>query len=188
MKAFLRYRHTRVPDFFQHIFASLTCIGSEGLGELFSPPFYAHWSADTPSSVREAVARVENEIETNGPYDGIFAHSEGGALALSAMLDPKKKISGLKFLLLANALPPFESSGYRRLDSSMTDGPQVHIPTVFITGQQDLFKPLVALTLSMIEPAKLSLVKWDGGHEVPNSAAKATWVEVAQEVKAILKG
>ena len=89
---------------------------------------------------------------------------------------------------MADVLPPFEASSHRRLDSTLTDEPLVNMSTVFITGQQDTFKPLMALALSLVDGSKLLMIGWDGGHPVPKSAAKSSRSKVARQVKTVVKG
>lgn len=85
-----------------------------------------------------------------------------------------------------NALPPLKAYDHE-IRQFFAHRPLIHIPTFFIAGQQDTFQPLAALTLSLIEKTKLSPIEWEGGHEVPISAAKRIWSRVAQEVQKVEK-
>ena len=127
---------------------------------------------------------ISNKIENEGPFDSIFAHSEGAGAALSTLMH---RTISIKFLVLISPFPPFEANGRRRLDSSICGGPIVHIPSLVVHGEQDPFKPIVSLARSLLDPKQSSTFSWGGGHEIPNSGETALWQEVADEIGRLMK-
>lgn len=152
-----------------------------GLGEMFSPPFYAFWDANSPSSVLAATELITGSISTNKP-DVIFAYSEGAAAALSTLLHHPHNV---KCLVLISPFPPFDASGHKRLDVSLSGTP-VHIPTLFVRAESDPFACIIALAKGLVNPRNLTVYSWNGGHEVPNSSERGMWAQIAQKVVEVL--
>ncbi|KAF6223246.1 hypothetical protein HO133_000088 [Letharia lupina] len=153
-----------------------------GVGEFFSPPFYRHWDGDSPSSVLAAAELIASSVSTNKP-DVIFAHSEGGAAALSTLLHRPLSV---QCLVLLSPFPPFDASGRRRLDVSLSGIPLVRIPTLFVRGESDPWAHFVALTEGLVDERNLTVYSWKGGHEVPNSSERGMWAQIAQKMVEIL--
>ncbi|CAD6582476.1 MAG: hypothetical protein ASARMPREDX12_000951 [Alectoria sarmentosa] len=152
------------------------------VGELFPPPFYKFWDGDSPSSVLAATDFIASSISYNKP-DVIFAHSEGGAGALSALL---RHPHNVKCLVLVNAFPPFDASGRRRLDVSISGTP-ISVPTLFVHGKSDPMGYFVNLTKGLVDERNLTTYSWNGGHEMPNSGERGMWAQIAQKAVEILK-
>lgn len=152
-----------------------------GIGDLFSPPYYRFWDGDSPSSVLAAVELVSASI-SNRKTDVIFAHSDGGATALSAVLHHPHNV---KCLVLVSPFPPFDASGRRRLDVSIA-GPLVHIPTLFVRGETDPLAHFVNMTRGLVDEKNLTLYSWNGGHESPNSSERGIWAQIAQSLVTII--
>lgn len=124
---------------------------------------------------------MASSINTNDT-DVIYAHSEGGAAVLSALLHRSHNV---KCLVLASPFPPFDASGRRRLDVS-TSGTPIKIPTLFIRGQRDPLQHFVALAEGLVDKRYLTIYSWNGGHEVPNSSEGGLWSGIAQKLMEIL--
>lgn len=148
---------------------------------MFSPPFYKFWDSSSTSSVLAAIELVASSINTTDP-DVIFAHSEGGAAALSALL---RRSHNVKCLVLAAPLPPFDASGRRRLDVSISGTP-IKIPTLFIRGERDPLAHFVAFAEGLVDESCLTIYSWHGGHEVPNSSEGGMWAGIAQTLVDVL--
>lgn len=154
-----------------------------GIGELFAPPFYNIWDADSPPSVLATMDLIASAIRTHDP-NIVVAHSDGGAAALSALLHRPHNV---KCLVLVAPFPPFDAAGRRRLDVSLAGKPLVRIPTLFVRGESDPWAYFVALTEGLIEKSHLAVFPWSGGHEVPNSSERAMWARLAQKLVGILR-
>lgn len=83
--------------------------------------------------------------------------------------------------MLVSPFPPFDASGTKRLDFSLSGSP-IGIPTFFVHGQGDPFAPIVALTKGLVNKDSLVSHSWKGGHEIPNSSEQGLWVEIAKEL------
>ena len=155
--------------------------GASGVGELFSPPYYSFWDGDSPSSVLAAIELVSSSIDAN-KTDVIFAHSDGGAAALSALLH---RAHNVKCVILISPFPPFDASGRKRLDVSMA-GPLVHIPTLLVRGESDPLAFFIGMAQGLVDEDNLTVYSWKGGHEPPNSSERGMWAQMAQDVVDIL--
>ncbi|TGO25151.1 hypothetical protein BPAE_0086g00160 [Botrytis paeoniae] len=55
--------------------------------EMFFPgPYYSYFTVPSPNAVLAAIDRLEDFIDTQGPFDGILGFSQGAALAASYIL------------------------------------------------------------------------------------------------------
>ena len=154
---------------------------ASGIDELFSPPFYSFWDGDSPSSVLAAIELVSSSIDDN-KTDVIFGVSDGGALALSALLH---RAHNVKCIILITPFPPFDASGRKRLDVSMA-GPLVNIPTLLVRGESDPLAFFVAMAEGLVDEKNLKVYSWKGGHDPPNASERGLWAQVAQDVVQIL--
>ena len=125
---------------------------------------------------------VASSIDTNKP-DVIFAHSDGGAAVLSALL---YRSCTVKCLVLISCIPPFDRSGSKRLDISLSGIPLIHTPTLFIYGEKDPLAHFVNLTKELVSEENLVMYSWDGGHSVPNSGQRGVWEQVARKTVEIV--
>lgn len=85
-----------------------------------------------------------------------------------------------------NAFPPFDASGRRRLDVSISGTP-INIPTLFVHGKSDPMAYFVNLTKGLVDERNLTTYSWNGAHEMPNSGERGMWAQIAQKVVEILK-
>lgn len=120
---------------------------------------------------------IASSININKP-DMIFAHSDGAAAVLSTLIH---RPCTVKCLILNSPFPPFDRSGTRRLDISLTGTPLVHIPTLLIRGKHDLMAHFVSYAHGLVNEKDLTVYTWDGGHGVPNSGEREVWAQIAQE-------
>ncbi|CAK3783857.1 MFS multidrug transporter [Lecanosticta acicola] len=78
-----------LPKHWEYVFvdASTTCIPAPGIQELFGEgPFYCHGQTFDVECVGENVEYIKEVIEDEGPFDGVFAFSQGAALIGSLIL------------------------------------------------------------------------------------------------------
>ena len=153
-----------------------------GLDEYFSPPFLNFFGANDPSSVLEGAHRIRATFEKYGPFDGVFAFSEGAAAFLSSLVQHKLQ---LPFMILVAPTPPFDLAGRRRLDLNQTKEPILHTPTIVIQGQRDILRPLTQMVHGLLDNDKTLILEWNGGHEVPNSGEGLLWDKVVAEIAKI---
>lgn len=150
---------------------------------MFAPPFFKFWDGDSPSSVLAATERIASSISTNEP-DVIFAHSDGAATALTTILHRSLHV---KCLFLLCPLPPFDASGRRRLDGSLSDMPTlIRIPTIFLHGEEDPLAHFVDMTKGVLDEKNLTMFSWNGGHFAPSSRERSLWAQIAQKMVEIL--
>ena len=61
-----------------------------GVEPLFPGPYYCYYSKPTPDQLQDAYDLINEAIEEDGPFDGVFGFSQGGALAASMLLQHAK--------------------------------------------------------------------------------------------------
>ncbi|KAI5461001.1 DUF341 domain-containing protein [Mariannaea sp. PMI_226] len=54
-----------------------------GISEYQPGPYYSHTSGYSPDAIAQAIYHLEDILEDQGPFDGIFGFSQGSALTLS---------------------------------------------------------------------------------------------------------
>ncbi|KAL4888141.1 DUF341 domain-containing protein [Aspergillus ambiguus] len=59
------------------------CGRGPGVSEYQAGPYYSHTNGYSPTNIAEAVGYLEEILEDEGPFDGIFGFSQGSALTLS---------------------------------------------------------------------------------------------------------
>ncbi|OQE46046.1 hypothetical protein PENCOP_c001G03254 [Penicillium coprophilum] len=58
----------------------------KGVKDYFAGPYLSYFDLCTPSQIRSAFQLLDKAIAEEGPFDGVFAFSQGSALAASYML------------------------------------------------------------------------------------------------------
>ena len=125
---------------------------------------------------------IASSIDINKPHI-IFAHSDGAAAVLSTLLH---RSCTVKCLILASPFPPFDQTGTRRLDVSLTGAPLFNIPIILVRGNQDLMAHFVTFAQELVNEKSLTVYSWEGGHGVPNSSERGMWAQIAQEAVEIV--
>lgn len=62
-----------------------------GMPEWSSGPFYTYTSGYSPDEMREALDDLDEFVESNGPFDGVFGFSQGASLAVSYILEQQAR-------------------------------------------------------------------------------------------------
>ncbi|KAL8782460.1 MAG: hypothetical protein Q9213_005354 [Squamulea squamosa] len=167
---------------FVHLEGHVESTPFSGLGELFDPPFYDTWTADTPASVRQGILRIQSALADDGPFDGAFAFSEGAAALMSALCQGNANSYGLKFVILIAPLPPFDPLGQRRLDIGQTRKHITDLFTILISGNTDPLGPLTQMTRDLLAEKRTMRIEWEGGHAVPNLGERLLWSRVVEGI------
>ncbi|KAM7204959.1 Serine hydrolase FSH [Rhypophila sp. PSN 637] len=63
----------------------------EIVATIFPPPFYCYYSKPTTTQLEAAFELVTEFIEDEGPFDGVFGFSQGGALIASMLLRQRRQ-------------------------------------------------------------------------------------------------
>ncbi|KAM5436780.1 hypothetical protein McanMca71_001894 [Microsporum canis] len=84
------------------------CERGPGVPEYISGPFYSHTQGYSPAQIAQAVDYLEDLLEDEGPFDGIFGFSQGAALTLSYFYRQQASASSLRarFACLFSAVMP----------------------------------------------------------------------------------
>ncbi|USP75030.1 hypothetical protein yc1106_02304 [Curvularia clavata] len=103
----------------------IECDAAPGIGSLFPGPYLCYYDLPTPEKVQSAFDYINEVIEEEGPFDGVFGFSQGAALASSMMLEHYKRnpLDDLfKFAVFIAASLPFnldDTTGMRHWESAV---------------------------------------------------------------------
>jgi len=75
---------------FEFVDGLVECGPATGVPSLFPGPFYCYYNKPTAENLQAAYDLVLEIIEEEGPFEGIFGFSQGGALAASLLLHHRK--------------------------------------------------------------------------------------------------
>lgn len=150
-----------------------------GLGDLFSPPFYHFYEPGNPASVLEGLSHIRSRVEEKGPFEGVFAFSEGAAAFLSTLVHGEMDF---KFMVLVSPVLPFDISGQKRLDATMTNGPIFNIPAIVIRGRNDVIGLMAIMAKELLVEETTVSLEWPGGHEVPSACERSLWSSVVERI------
>mmetsp|Transcript_1263 Transcript_1263/g.2833 ORF Transcript_1263/g.2833 Transcript_1263/m.2833 type:complete len:245 (-) Transcript_1263:482-1216(-) len=126
--------------------------------------------------------RVAKVWHSQGPFDGIFGFSRGGAVATAVAVrscaatsdGPNFQLPGLRFLVLCAAYTPLDSLSRRFLEGGYCK----KLPTLHIIGQTDQIVTAERsqdLVRHFSDPESSESAIWahPGGHFVPSQCRKA---------------
>ncbi|CAG8957352.1 hypothetical protein HYFRA_00010778 [Hymenoscyphus fraxineus] len=151
--------------------------------------YFAYFDPENLETCRKALVDISTIVETDGPYDGVIAFSQGAALANTYIVnriwqDPSGQVMDPVFkcaIYFSGGLPadPLAmKDGLLRLLDFSIDGQVIEIPTACIWGQNDLeYPPKLA---ALCYEGSREIFVHNGGHEVPASddAAVTTCVKL----------
>uniref|UniRef100_A0A915BC66 Serine hydrolase FSH domain-containing protein n=1 Tax=Parascaris univalens TaxID=6257 RepID=A0A915BC66_PARUN len=142
-------------------------------GWWFSKPehhFSSHDITDLDIGFEDSVKAVTNFAAKEGPFDGIFAFSQGAALAfLLAALRQRNKIAiEFKFLILVAAFPSLSSKHAELIRTHITGVPCLHI---YGKGDKLVGWENSAKLTDFFDQDKIEVIVHPGGHFVPTLSA-----------------
>jgi hypothetical protein len=138
----------------------------------------------------DALNNLERYIEVRGPFDGLVAFSQGGALASTLLVRQARrgpKEGDVKVAMFFSALPPvdpdlLESGVIVQLDHDHTE--VISIPTVHVWGTDEhgeLAWPPKLFRLCKEETREQ--FRHGGGHEIPGSKDHAAVTAIVQRMR-----
>ncbi|KAL9049435.1 MAG: hypothetical protein Q9162_007221 [Coniocarpon cinnabarinum] len=140
---------------------------------------YTYWDPSNAASIEAAVDYLEEFMNSDGPFDGVLAFSQGAALAATLLAKNVKASNGkylkhplFKCAIFLSAMRPVDysalASGEIRMLSRAQDGVIYTIPTSNIWGAKDSQYPGVPEQVSDLCLAEQSTTfVHSKGHEVP---------------------
>jgi hypothetical protein len=160
---------------------------------LFSPneKFFSFFDDQDPQSCLDALNNLEYYVKVEGPFDGVIAFSQGGALAstllVRQMRQPSTTIAfkvaiffsgGLAadpYLLERGIITPLDAEDAKDM---------INIPTVHVWGAADMgeseWPPKL---LRLCKEASRESYQHTGGHEIPGSKDRAAVTRVVQLIR-----
>lgn len=143
---------------------SLLIITAERLKAMYEPPYLAYYTSK--AGFDEAVDLITEHLEEDGPFDGVFAFSQGCHLAaafMSALAQNELGSQVFRFAVFIGASPrlEYDVEGDKRQR-------RLHVPILHVIGRNDEHRleslEFVAMHSADSDPVVL---EHDGGHHIP---------------------
>ncbi|KAF1951579.1 hypothetical protein CC80DRAFT_424423 [Byssothecium circinans] len=165
---------------YEFIEGSVPCPPAPGLSNLtqHDDEFFRYIDDDdVNASGLTALNDLEALIHESGPYDALFAFSEGAGLAASLLVHRARlhAASGAELPLIKCAVffsggVPMDPETGRLMDGD-TDGEVIDVPTAHIWGKNDDLYPTFGPVLSKLcKATSREIYIHDGGHRIPGAA------------------
>ncbi|KAJ5682199.1 hypothetical protein N7462_005364 [Penicillium macrosclerotiorum] len=128
----------------------------------------------TFSSIRAALERLIDILDSEGDIEGIIGYSEGAKVAASLLMEEEKRrkatgrIPRLKYAIFVCGWPPMDTvTGAHLLIDDIADDEIINIPTCHVVGAADPFIDASMALYNMCDPDTADLFDHGGGHVVP---------------------
>lgn len=150
----------------------------EGIADS-SKEYFAYFDPEDASTYVTAYHELDKFIELEGPFDGVFAFSQGAGLAITYMarmrIDQPEGFRAFKCAILFSPTgvgDPFEwlSSGEMRRLKSLPGSVKVNTPTAMVWGREDAYFDPEGMDTSfgLFDQEVAWNYVHSGVHEVPN--------------------
>ncbi|KAI1366055.1 serine hydrolase FSH [Xylaria arbuscula] len=143
---------------------------------------YAYYDLTSEASFISALDNLESYIETEGPFDGVMAFSQGAGLVAMLLVrrqylrpeDPALFRCAILFspVHVYDPVAYLERGEVQVLESMAPGIKLTPIPMVIVYGNEDDRKKECQDALAICDPDLLSVFVHDGGHEIPGLGAK----------------
>jgi pimeloyl-ACP methyl ester carboxylesterase len=164
----------------------------QGVTALAGPgaSYYAYYDPDEPETITQAVDDLAEYVQSEGPFDGVLAFSQGAALA--AMVIARDIFPApFAFAIFICGGPPYSEPAWRaeqrlRYYENGLDragAPVITIPTVHVVGALDKDLPTCMQLVYLCRVEVRQFYEHPAGHEIPTSSTEITrrMVEVMQK-------
>ncbi|KAI9690814.1 MAG: hypothetical protein M1822_008433 [Bathelium mastoideum] len=168
--------------------------------------YFKYYEPYDSTSFRKALDDLGKYLDTDGPFDGVIAFSQGCSLAAAFIIEEQRRqvqagngdpasASSFKCAVFFAGRPPYVDAGpeHRSLGgkkdaaSSGSFTMRIAIPTAHIWGANDEFEPGNALALyDLCGPQTRCVVVHEGGHEVPGPRDRDAVTESVHAIKRML--
>lgn len=149
--------------------------------------FYSYADTSSASSITQALDELESYIESEGPYDGVMAFSQGSGIAATLMArkmaeDPMGQALSPLFrcAIFFSGIPAADPEALLRHEVAILKREVIEIPTTHIWGSND--DKIYGFDLNNVcKAGARGTFIWNGGHSIPgfkNKEALTGAVEV----------
>jgi predicted esterase len=153
---------------------------TQGIASLAGPSdeYFAYYDFARPESFVQAVSDLAEYVQSEGPFDGVMAFSQGATLA-AALMARDVFPPPLGFAIFICGGPPFSErtiveEGMLRFCENETDGggrPVISVPTVHLIGAQDDVHAEGTMLVRLCREEGREFWEHPGGHEIPSAPA-----------------
>ena len=154
---------------------------------------YSYIDVDNIDSNRKALSDINDYLESDGPFDGVIAFSQGAALASTLILQKllknplcEESSPTFKCAIFLSGIVPCDPRALEHGELSLLDvnkiGAEIAIPTAHIWGSKE--DQNLPTTLRDIYKGGLreSFVH-GGGHEIPGLSNKAAMIQTVHIIR-----
>ncbi|KAK2612684.1 hypothetical protein QQS21_001301 [Conoideocrella luteorostrata] len=148
-----------------------------------SNQYYAYYDLNSTASFITALDGLEKYAETEGPFDGVMAYSQGAGLAAMLLVRRQllrpREMPLFRCALFFSPLQVYDPVAYverneiKVLDGNTIKMSSLSIPITIIYGEKDNRKMECLNFQRICDPHILSVYVHHGGHEVPGLRVKA---------------
>ncbi|KAB5578103.1 DUF341 domain-containing protein [Coniochaeta sp. 2T2.1] len=163
---------------FEFIEGALDWRPAPGITALAGPgaAFFAYYDTEQPSTILQAVDDLAEYVETEGPFDGVLAFSQGAALA-SMLMARDMFPPPFQFCIFICGGPPFsektikEEHRLRYCDKDIDSHgkPIISVSTIHLVGEQDVDLAECLKLANICREDVREVFRHPGGHEIPSS-------------------
>ena len=179
--------HTHIPG--THLGYLVLCNDEIELAGVSNPEdqHYAYADPGSAQTYLTALDQIDAFVSAEGPFDGVFAFSQGAGLAIQYMVRKKTRDpDGPGVFKCAILFAPtaagdenwYQKTGQMRLLKRLPEGLLLDTPTALIWGAKDEWRDMFEKDCVVWEEGSLWQCMHDGGHEIPGlnmkGAIKAT--------------
>ena len=150
--------------------------GEDEFGWWFSTPertYSAHHVSPTDSGFKESLELVLNTVKEEGPFDGLFAFSQGASFG--SLLLAQQELGtidlGVKFGILVSAFISKCGDHEQCYEKLKNSDKKIKIPTLHIYGQTDKVIPTEMSNALLHFYETPTSIEHEGGHFVPTPGA-----------------
>jgi len=171
---------------------SLTAGAELGSVSDFDEGYFAYFDPDLPSTAVAALRQLDAYINSNGPFEGVIAFSQGAHLAAShiahKILENPTAKAPFKCAILFSPLAIYDpkvwhEQGEVRKIGNPVDGYAITIPSLVVWGQKDQWKEDAEGVSYLCDPETSYTYVHSGGHEIPGIGLKEALGPVAKLAK-----
>jgi hypothetical protein len=147
------------------------------------------------------VQDLERYLADEGPFDGLFAFSQGTSVASAAILEQQRGTSRtahppIKCAVFFCGRPPYTDAhdlegsveAQDQIPFAMADGEIIEVPTAHIWGRNDKVEPgKASLLVEMCDNSNRFELAHDGGHEPPSARDKNALTDSVHAINRMLR-
>ncbi|TAQ90859.1 hypothetical protein B7494_g787 [Chlorociboria aeruginascens] len=147
--------------------------------------YFAYFKDDSPTSCALAVDQLRAFIEAEGPYDGVFAFSQGATIAATLLSQRTNSELPFKCAVFFSGLSAPDYDALKKGEIRMLDEAGIlKLPTAHIWGKKDLLWSGSSERLShLCDSGCRNVYLHEGSHEIPGPKLSGSVNETVKVIR-----